>query len=676
MISNKNDINKPNQAPNDLKTQYDTMSQIDKMGLIDLITKKMDQDPELSNYFVNKLIENVGYVKTMNILDKYNKKEDNNEPILNEDIRKFTAFPIQYQTIWKKYKEQMACFWKAEEIDFSNDYNDFMTLSDNEKYFIEMILAFFAASDGIVNFNLSERFIKEVQNTEIIFAYQFQAMMENIHCVSGNTKILTDQGYKKIVDLLFENVKVWNGKEFSEVLIQYTGDSQLYRVELTNGMYLDCTPEHKWFTKTRNQSEKSITFTKDLKINDIIYDYSLPIVDNQDPDRFVDPYSRGVQCGNIESFSTNIDKERYFVPINYSKETKLRWFEGVCDSCGCPNYNTHIKITNDNRKFFKKIQLMLTTLGIHSELSFNSDLNRYMIDIDSYNTKLLSDLGLKPKIYQLICGSNKQSNPKKISKITLLDGIHKTYCFNESKEHSGIFNGILTGQSEVYSLMLENIVKDVERRFFLFDAIRNVESVKMMADWAFKWIESSKSFAYRVVAFAIVEGVFFSGAFAAIFWIKKYKNKNRKFGKGKPFMDGLIKSNKFISRDEGLHCKFACEIYSLLKNKLLPSEMNEIMKEGVIISQRFMTDALPVSLIGMNSTAMCDYIEYIGDRLLFLLGYNKIFNKKNPFKFMETIGLNDKTNFFETRPHEYQDAHIMNKTTKGSFKISDNNDDW
>jgi ribonucleotide reductase beta subunit family protein with ferritin-like domain len=104
--------------------------------------------------------------------------------------------------------------------------------------------------------------------------------------------------------------------------------------------------------------------------------------------------------------------------------------------------------------------------------------------------------------------------------------------------------------------------------------------------------------------------------------------------------------------------------------------MNEIMKEGVIISQRFMTDALPVSLIGMNSTAMCDYIEYIGDRLLFLLGYNKIFNKKNPFKFMETIGLNDKTNFFETRPHEYQDAHIMNKTTKGSFKISDNNDDW
>lgn len=125
---------------------------------------------------------------------------------------------------------------------------------------------------------------------------------------------------------------------------------------------------------------------------------------------------------------------------------------------------------------------------------------------------------------------------------------------------------------------------------------------------------------------------------------------------------------------EGLHAKFACEIYSLLKNKLSTSEINEIMREGVKIAQKFMCDALPVSLIGMNNKAMCDYIEYIGDRLLILLGYKKIFNKENPFKFMETIGLNDKTSFFETRPHEYQDSHIMNKGNKNKIVI--NNDGW
>ena len=192
-----------------------------------------------------------------------------------------------------------------------------------------------------------------------------------------------------------------------------------------------------------------------------------------------------------------------------------------------------------------------------------------------------------------------------------------------------------------------------------------------MADWAFKWIESSKSFAHRVVAFAVVEGVFFSGAFAAIFWLKKNKNKNRDASKGKPFMDGLIKSNKFISRDEGLHVKFACEVYSLLQNKLSTNEINQIMDEGVKIAKNFMLDALPINLIGMNGDKMSDYIEYIGDRLLVMLGYKKIYNKQNPFKFMETIGLNDKTNFFETRPHEYQDANVMNKGNKSEIVISD-----
>ena len=230
---------------------------------------------------MNELIKDHGYEAIVMLMEKLRPKNpmDMNEPILDEANMKLTALPITYQSIWKIYKEQMSSFWKEEEIDLSNDYDDFLTLNSDEQYFIEMILAFFAAQDGIVNMNLSERFISEVKITEIIYAYQWQAMMENIH-------------------------------------------------------------------------------------------------------------------------------------------------------------------------------------------------------------------------------------------------------------------------STMYSLMLENIVKDPIRRQFLFDAFRTVPSVKAMADWALQWIDSNMSFAHRVVAFAIVEGIFFSGAFAAIYWIKEYKNTNRDMAKGRPFMDGLNKSNK------------------------------------------------------------------------------------------------------------------------------------
>ena len=145
--------------------------------------------------------------------------------------------------------------------------------------------------------------------------------------------------------------------------------------------------------------------------------------------------------------------------------------------------------------------------------------------------------------------------------------------------------------------------------------------------------------------------------FAAIFWLKKYKNDDGK----KSFLNGLVKSNKFISRDESIHVLFACELYKLIVNKLPAKTVNAIMQEGVQIAKNFMTDAIPVKLIGMSHEHMNDYIEYIADRLLGMLGYKKLYNKKNPFDFMKTIGLDDKTNFFESRPHEYQDSHVMNK---------------
>ena len=312
----------------------------------------------------------------------YNKKD---EPILNPDKRRFTILPIEYPDIWEMYNKQLAAFWKAEEIDFSKDYLDFKKLDENERKFIKMTLAFFASSDGIVNFNLRERFLNDVQIMEAQVAYTFQMMMENIH-------------------------------------------------------------------------------------------------------------------------------------------------------------------------------------------------------------------GL------------------------------------------------------VYSKMLDNLVKNLKEKEELFNAIQTIPVVKKMADWAFKWIESSKSFSYRVIAFAIIEGIFFSGSFASIFWIKKYRSQ------GKLFLSGLIKSNEFIARDEGMHTDFACLLYSKLKYKLKQTTINPIMEEAVQISQEFMTESISCKFIGMNVDAMNQYIEYVADRLLVALGYSKIYNKTNPFPFMETIGMQGKTNFFESRPTEYQQA--------------------
>lgn len=339
------------------------------------------------------IIEKYGYENVQQACNDYMHNKNKNEPILNNNNHRFTIFPIKYQGLWEQYKDQLASFWKPEQINFSGDYDDFLTLSPNEQHFIKMILAFFAQSDGIVNFNLSERFIREVQITEAVVCYQYQEMMENIH-------------------------------------------------------------------------------------------------------------------------------------------------------------------------------------------------------------------------------------------------------------------------SEVYSLMLDNIIKDPNEKNKLFNAVTEVASVKKMADWAFKWIDSPKLFSYRVVAFAVVEAIFFSGAFAAIFWLKKTKNVGN--NSNSQFMNGLVSSNKFISRDESMHYMFACEIYKLLVNKLSFNDVVTIIDEGVKISQEFMTDALPVSLIGMNNKFMSDYIEYIADRLLVMLSYNKYYNKQNPFPFMESIGMKDKSNFFEVTSHEYQTADTNN----------------
>ena len=310
--------------------------------------------------------------------------EIKNEPILKENNNRFVLFPIEHDDIWSYYKKAEASFWTAEEIDLGQDLKDWDTLTGDERHFIKHVLAFFAASDGIVNENLAENFVSEVQYTEAKFFYGFQVAIENIH-------------------------------------------------------------------------------------------------------------------------------------------------------------------------------------------------------------------------------------------------------------------------SETYSLLIDTYVKDVKEKDALFNALDTMDCVKKKADWALRWIDEG-NFAERLVAFAAVEGIFFSGSFCSIFWLKK-----------RGLMPGLTFSNELISRDEGLHCDFACLLYNNhLVNKLSNEAIQTIIVDAVTIEKEFVTDALPVRLIGMNAELMCQYIEFVADRLLMELNCSKIYHATNPFDFMEMISLQGKTNFFEKRVGEYQKAGVLN----------------
>jgi len=316
------------------------------------------------------------------------------EPILQENKNRFVIFPIKHHDIWEWYKKMEASFWTAEEIDLSQDLNDWNNkLSDEERYFVKHILAFFAASDGIVNENLAENFVNEVQYAEAKFFYGFQIMMENIH-------------------------------------------------------------------------------------------------------------------------------------------------------------------------------------------------------------------------------------------------------------------------SETYSLLIDTYVKDEAEKDELFNALEVFPAIKKKADWALKWIESD-SFAERLIAFAAVEGIFFSGAFCSIYWLKK-----------RGLMPGLTFSNELISRDEGVHCDFAVHLHNHhLVNKVSKERIREIIVDALNIEREFITESLPVSLIGMNAVLMTQYLEFVADRLLVELGCDREYNTSNPFDFMDMISLQGKTNFFEKKVAEYQKAGVMN-TDNDAQKIS------
>lgn len=206
--------------------------------------------------------------------------------------------------------------------------------------------------------------------------------------------------------------------------------------------------------------------------------------------------------------------------------------------------------------------------------------------------------------------------------------------------------------SETYSLLIDTYIRDNIEKDRLFHAIDTIPCVQKKAQWALRWISDSKDFAERLVAFAAVEGIFFSGSFCSIFWLKK-----------RGLMPGLTFSNELISRDEGLHCDFACLLFSLLRNKPSQQIIYKIITDAVECEKEFVTDALPVALIGMNAQLMQQYIEFVADRLLVALGLPKYFQATNPFDWMELISLTGKTNFFERRVGEYAKSNVTAENT-------------
>jgi ribonucleoside-diphosphate reductase subunit M2 len=229
---------------------------------------------------------------------------------------------------------------------------------------------------------------------------------------------------------------------------------------------------------------------------------------------------------------------------------------------------------------------------------------------------------------------------------------------SEARAFYGFQIAIENIHSETYSLLIETYIKDKDEKHKLFNAIENFPCIKKKSDWAQKWIHDNRSsFASRLVAFACVEGIFFSGAFCSIYWLKK-----------RGLMPGLTFSNELISRDEALHCEFAVLLYSKLTKKVDRAKIQELIKEAVDIETEFICEALPCKLIGMNSELMTQYIKFVADRLVVQLGYKKIYGVSNPFDFMELISLEGKTNFFERKVGEYG---LANKQSENAFTFDD-----
>jgi ribonucleotide reductase beta subunit family protein with ferritin-like domain len=612
---------------------------------------------------------------------------DRNEPLLQVDVKRLLPLPITHPDIWKMYKQAEASFWTAEEIDMSKDPHDWENkLNDDERYFISHVLAFFAGSDGIVNENLITRFSREIQNFEARSFYGFQQMMENVHCVAPETLVLTSMGYFPIVDLEDEPVLAWNGERFTKVVPKLTSDSaELVRVNLNNGMTLRCTREHKWLVVSAGAAEPAFVYAKNLKPGDAIAPYKLPLVNDVNAACvvMVAPILQGLYAGlganedgtvgvarvkyatldlpelpekydtrtGMAYYNVECLEERFFVPLQEPFPARIGWLAGLLAAVG-EESKFGYTIVMEETDFLRRVQLLATTIGAlpHLNLATNC-LTFNAVDLT------------------VIFGGRSTYRDRPHPALTVESVEHRgelspTYCFTEHERGLATFNGIVTSNSETYGLLLETLIRDSAERTKLMRAIETIPNIKKKADWAFTYIESqTATFAHRMIGFACVEGIFFSSSFASIFWLKK-----------RGLLPGVAFSNELISRDEGLHVEFAAMLYNrYIQNKLTDAEVHKIVGDAVDVEMDFVCDALPVRLIGMNADLMCQYVKFVADRLLQSLGHPKLYDAKNPFEFMDLIGQDNKSNFFELKTGAYQKAGVMGGggETAHQFKIDE-----
>ncbi len=294
-------------------------------------------------------------------------------------------------------------------------------------------------------------------------------------------------------------------------------------------------------------------------------------------------------------------------------------------------------------QMYKKAQACFWTV---EEVDLGEDLNHWK---NKLNDKERTFIGY---VLAFFAASDGIVNENLAGKFMMDVQIPEARCFY------GFQIAIENVHAEMYSTLIETYIKDKKLKSKMFNSIEEVDSIKKKAQWALKWINNKNSFAERLVGFAVVEGIFFSGSFCAIFWLKK-----------RGIMPGLTFSNELISRDEGLHTDFACLLYGMIKKKLTKKRIYEIIDEAVKIEKEFITEALSCDLIGMNSKLMGQYIEFVADRLIVALGYSKYYRTKNPFGFMDMISLQGKTNFFEKRVGDYSKAGVASPIKERKFNL-------
>jgi ribonucleotide reductase beta subunit family protein with ferritin-like domain/intein/homing endonuclease len=595
----------------------------------------------------------------------------------NELTRRYSIFPITHQDLWNFYKKAEKQTWVAEEIDLSQDTYD--ALNEEEKLYLKNILAFFAISDGLVIDNLATNFMSEVDLLEAQYFYGHQTFIEQVHCVTGDTFILTNSGNKPIKDCLNSQEYVWNGDTWSKVTIVETGVQDIYNVKLSNGMHLNCTDEHEFWIRKGNyrhpeNCKREKVKLKDIKIGDIIADFNLP-----------NPTTMSLE-NNLENAYINgffSAGEKFFVPIgDYSLKDKLNWLEGYLDGDGCIKFDrkkeyTTIQFASINRKFISDVQILLTELGctvpiklnnlgivrtINGNLTQNQDI--YVGYISGYNVKKLVELGFCPKRLVIkVKDFTTSSRPTliRVESIKKLEKQEMTYCFNEPLNHSGVFNGILTGQSNGYSLLIDTYIKDNPAKEALFNAMETNPAVNAKASWAEQWIQHP-SFAQRLVAFACVEGIAFSSVFAGVFW---FRSRN--------LMKGLGAMNELILKDESLHYDFAVYLYNnYLKPeyKLDSAELRSIILSCYEAEKTFVENSLPKGLKGLSVENMVEYVQFVVDTVLNDFGLEKEFKINNPLDYMKRIGITAKNNFFEERVGQYTRVDIPT-STEGLFDDDD-----